>query len=292
MQVHRRVRLLAFVVTSVMVCAGAAKLVAQEKPYKVALVESVFSGQNRAKVVEQIRPFAEIIERDTNTKANFDVVSFAEAEKGFASGEIQLIILTGLEYGWIHTRYDQGKALVIASIDPGATKTVIIANQKDSARSLNDLTGKKLAVPDRVPFLSEFYLQRTLGKKLDEAFKVVRMDNVDDTIEDVVEGKSAGGLITGSNLDTYKDRKPGRFRRLQIVHQSPEFPPATVMYNAKSADQDLLNRFERALLRAADNPEGQRVLTLYKLKGFEKLPADFDRRVAEIVKQFPEKNEK
>ena len=73
-----------------------------------------------------------------------------------------------------------------------------------------------------------------------------------------------------------------------MINQLPDFPAATVMYHEKYADKAALRRFEDALLKANQNAEGQRVLTLYKLKGFQKLPSDFETKVAEMAKQFPE----
>jgi ABC-type phosphate/phosphonate transport system substrate-binding protein len=288
MHLDRHLFLFGLVVSVLIAVAGQTKVLAQEKPAKVSLVESVFSGQSREKVVQQIRPFAEIVEKETNRQAIFDVFSFAQAEKDFDKGDADLVIATGLEYGWLRARNPNAKALVVASIDPGATKTVIIAKQTDSAAKLADVSGKKLALPDRVPFLCTFYLERTLGKKLDSAFTLVKLDNVDDTIEAVIDGKADAAVVTAANLDTYKERKPGRFQRLKIVNESPEFPPATVMYNAKTAEAGALERFEKALLRAGESAEGNRVLTLFKLKGFEKIPPNYDERLAEIVKQFPE----
>src|SRR4029078_12997395 len=131
-------------------------------------------------------------------------------------------------------------------------------------------------------------LKKVLGKPTEEFFKVNRQDSVDDLLEAVIDGKVKAGVVTKSNLGVFKERKPGRFRRLQVIHQSPDFPAATVMYHDKYADKSALRRFEDALLQAKQKPEGQRVLTLYKLKGFQKLPSDFDAKVADIVKQFPE----
>jgi ABC-type phosphate/phosphonate transport system substrate-binding protein len=258
-----------------------------DKPAKVALVESVFSGQDRAKVVEQIRPFSEIVQKETGTKAIFDVFSLAQVENDLNKEEVQLVILTGLEYGWIRAKNEHAKALLVASIDPGATKTVVITKQADSAQALDKVLGYKTAVPERISFLTRFYLKKTLNKNLEDAFKLITSGNVDETIEDLLDDKAQAAIITGAGLDAYKERKPGRFKKLKIIHESPDFPPATVMYNAKDADLGAVKRFEDALLKAGQTPEGQRVLTLYRLKGFEKLPSDYDKQVAEIVKQFP-----
>jgi ABC-type phosphate/phosphonate transport system substrate-binding protein len=258
------------------------------KPVKVALLESVFSGQDREQVVKQIQPFADIVQRETGRKATFDIYSFKEMEPAFSRGDIQLVILTGLEYGWVRAKNDQARALLHASIDAGATQTVVVVGQNDKAKELKDLSGANVAFPERVSFLTEYYLKSILGKPAADAFKVQRLDNVDDTLEAVIDGKAQAAVVTKSNIRVFEERKPGRYRRLRVLHESPVFPPATVMYHAKYAEQDALRRFEDALLKANQKPEGNRVLTLYKLKGFEKLPPDFDTKVASMAKQFPE----
>ncbi len=260
----------------------------QDKPVKVAMIDSIFSGQDRKKVLEQIRPFSEIVQKETGTPAIFDVFSLPEIEVGFAQGDVQLVILTGLEYGWLRDKNDQAKALLVASIDPGATKTLVIAKRDDSATTVQDLLGAKFAAPERLPYLTQFYLKRTLKKPLEEAFQLLRSGNVDDTIEEVIAGKVRAATVTAAGLDAYRDyRGEARTKKLKIVHQSPDFPPATVMYHAKNSEAAALKKFEDALLKAGQNTEGQRVLTLYKLKGFEKVPETHDKAVAEIVKQFP-----
>jgi len=255
---------------------------------KVALLESIFAGRDRASIIKQIQPFAELVERDTGAKASFDVSSLKEIEQAFNKGDIQLVILTGLEYSWMRAKNDQARALLRASIDPGATQTVVIARANDDVSDLKSLAGATVMVPEHTPFLTTYYLKSVLGKPLDEAFKTVKQESVDDLIEDVIDGKARAGVVTKSNLAVFQERKPGRYKRLKVVHESPVFPPAVVMYNERYADKDKLRRFEDALLRSNQTSEGNRVLTLYKLKGFERLPPDFDERVKDIAKQFPE----
>ncbi len=258
-----------------------------DAPVKVALLESVFSGQSRDKIIEQIKPFADIIQKDTGTNAIFDVMPLAQAESDFKSGKIQLVILTGLEYAWLHEQDKGAQALLVASIDPGSTRTVFLVKQADSAKEVKDLQGASLSVPEKVPYLSQFYVNKVTGQPLDKAFKLAKADNVDDTIEAVLDGKARGAMVTAAGFDVFKERKPGRAKKLKVIHESPDFPPATVMFHEKQADKTALEKFKKALLGANDKPEGSRVLTLFKLKGFEVLPEGFEKQVTETVKWFP-----
>ena len=106
------------------ICIVTPILAAQDdKPVKVALLESVFAGKDRKQVIQQIQPFADIVQRETGRKATFDIYSLKEVEPAFNSGEIQLVILTGLEYGWMRAKNDQARPLLQADIDAGATQT-------------------------------------------------------------------------------------------------------------------------------------------------------------------------
>ena len=259
-----------------------------DDPVKVALLESVFSGQDRAKVLEQIKPFSELIQKDTATQAVFDILSLAQVEGEFTSGKVQLVILTGLEYAWVQSQVKEAKALLVASIDPGATRTVVVTKQDDVAKDLKDLLGATLAVPDRVPYLTQFYLKNQTGQPYDKAFKLVKPGNVDETLEDVLDGKARGAIVTAAGMDVFKERKgPARAKKLKVVHESPDFPQATVMYHEKHADKGSLEKFRNALLKATEKPEGSRVLTLFRLKGFEAVPENFEKLVSETAKAFP-----
>lgn len=260
-----------------------------QEPVKVALLESVFAGQDRDKVVEQIKPFADIIQKDTKTEAVFDVMSLPQAETEFKTGKIQLVILTGLEYAWLQAGNPEAKALLVASTDEGTTRTVVVTKESDVAKDLKELSGAKLAIPDRVPFVSQYYLESTLGQPLEKAFQIKKAGNVDDTLEEVLDGNARAAIVTGAGMEVFKERKPGRFKKLKAVHTSIDFPPATVMYHEKYADKDALAKFKDALLKSNEKPEGARVLTLYKLKGFEVVPAGFEQKVQEVAKAFPRK---
>jgi ABC-type phosphate/phosphonate transport system substrate-binding protein len=261
----------------------------REDPVKVALLDSIFAGQDREKVIEQIKPFADIVKKDTGTDAIFDVMTYAQMEKEFKAGKVQLVILSGLEFAWMQASSPDAKPLLVASIDAGSTRTVVVTKQGDVAKELKDLNGEKLAIPDKIPFISSQVLKKEAGQDAEKAFKLVKTGNVDETLEDVIDGKSRGAIVTGAGVDVFRERKGGRFdKKLKVVFQSADLPPTTVMYSDKFADKKGLEKFREALIKANDKPEGNRVLTLYKLKGFEPVPESFAKQVADASKLYPQ----
>ena len=106
-------------------------------------------------------------------------------------------------------------------------------------------------------------------------------------IVNVVDNIVQGVLVDGVALDCYQRRKPGRFSKLKIVEESEIFPPAVVAYRPGALDDAALARFRDRMISTKKGAAGRRFLTLWKLTGFEPIPADYDQIVDAIVKVYP-----
>jgi ABC-type phosphate/phosphonate transport system substrate-binding protein len=113
-------------------------------------------------------------------------------------------------------------------------------------------------------------------------------DNVEDAIDDVVDGKVGATVVDQATLEAYKLRKPGRFLRLQEVARSKPFPPSVVAYYKNTLDAAKREKFLRGLLNASGKEKGKMMLALFHLTGFAKPPADLDAVLARIRKDYPE----
>lgn len=251
----------------------------------VGLADTVFAGQSKEKIVAQIKPFSAIVEKETGTPAEFKVVDLATLDKEFASGKIPLVFVTGLEYGWLKAAGQKITPLIIVDNDPGATATTLLVPQTSSVTKWEELEGKKVAT-DKFPFLSQYFLKATMKKEAGSFFKLEAKANADDAIESVLDKESEGVIVTGLGWNTFQERKPGRAKRLKPILTSPEFPAAAFVAHGNT-DKGIVKKFEQAMLNAAKDTEGKQVLTLYKLKGFKPLPADYEKQVEEIVKKYP-----
>jgi ABC-type phosphate/phosphonate transport system substrate-binding protein len=126
------------------------------------------------------------------------------------------------------------------------------------------------------------------GKKLDAFFsKVATKENAEDALDDVVDGVIQATVVDRAALEAYKRRKPGRFKQLKPAAESKPFPPVVVAYYGTNLDDATLRRFRDGLLGAAKKERGQMMLTLFRLTGFEPVPDDFGKVLAETRKNYP-----
>ena len=131
-------------------------------------------------------------------------------------------------------------------------------------------------------------LFRSNGKKPEEFFaKITNPENVEDALDDAVDGAVQAVAVDRAALEAFKKRKPARFNRLKEVAKSQPFPPTVVVYLEGVLDNATLQRFRDGLLNASRKEKGQTLLTLFRLTGFETVPNDFDRVLAETRKAYP-----
>ena len=65
------------------------------------------------------------------------------------------------------------------------------------------------------------------------------------------------------------------------------FPATVVAYHPGILDEAALRSIRAALKKSPDTPEGRQMLTLWKLTGFEDVPKDYDKDLADILKTYP-----
>lgn len=117
--------------------------------------------------------------------------------------------------------------------------------------------------------------------------KMNTSETIEDSFDDVVDGKFQAVVVDQAALDAYKERKPGRFKQLKVIERSQPFPPIVIAsYNAV-LDPATLAKFKKGLLTAASKEKGETLLTLSHLTAFENIPADFDQVLANTRKTYP-----
>jgi ABC-type phosphate/phosphonate transport system substrate-binding protein len=206
-------------------------------------------------------------------------------------GTLQVGVFQGFEYAWAQERHPELKALAIAINFERYPVAHVLMQRDTTATEFSALKGQSLCLAAGSQPCLRLYLDRqcaAVGKKAEDFFsKVTSADNVEDALDDVVDGKVQATLIDGAALDAYKQRKPGRFKRLKDVVQSSPFPPIVVAYSGSALDDATIARFKAGLLGAAKKETGEMLLTLSRLTGFENLPDDFSKVLAETRKAFP-----
>src|SRR5262249_21058629 len=145
----------------------------------------------------------------------------------------------------------------------------VVTHQMNKAKGFADLRGQSLALPatgQRFVRLFVEHQSKAAGKEPEDFFvKITTPENIEDALDDVVDGVVQAAAADGPALEAYKRRKPGRFKTLkEAAHPQPP-PPPLVAYYGKTLDEATRERFRNGLLNASRKEKGEMMLTLFRL---------------------------
>jgi ABC-type phosphate/phosphonate transport system substrate-binding protein len=217
-----------------------------------------------------------------------------EVAENLAKGQLQLGAFEGFEFAWAQEKYPDLKPLALA-VNVHRYPVAFIMTKKDSpVTDFAGLQGKTLAMPAADQRILLLFLEnqcQAKGKKLDEFFsKVVSPENIEDALDDVVDGVVDAVAADQATLEAFKRRKPGRYNRLKEVAHSEPMPPGVVAYYGTALDDATVARFRDGLMGASRKAKGEQMLTLFRLTGFETIPEDFVKVLAQTRKSYPPPN--
>jgi len=218
--------------------------------------------------------------------------NWRELASKLAKGELQLGVMQGFEYAWAQQEFPELKPLALAVNVYLYPVVYVVERKSDTAASFTDLKGKGLSLATSALPVVELYLKReclSAGGRLNTFFaKLEKPENVEDALDDVVDGKVQATGVDRAALEGYKRRKPGRFQQLKQVSHSEPLPPAIVCYYDSQLDTATRQRFLDGLTNAHKKEKGEMMLTLFHLTRFEAPPADFNKVLAETRQHYPE----
>jgi ABC-type phosphate/phosphonate transport system substrate-binding protein len=236
-----------------------------------------------------MKPLKSLLE--TQTGLNGQMVSSGDAlslGNQLADDKLQLGIFHGFEFAWVHQKHPELKPLIIAVNPPECAKVSVIVRKECTAKNLADLKGSKFTVAQHTREHCHLFLERKCTQCPAKFFaEVATPADFEDALDAIVDGTSDATVIDGSCLETYAQRKPGRFARLKTLVQSEPFPWAVVVCNPANFDEATQKRFREGMLNATQTKKGQQLLTLCRITGFEKVPADYEKELKEIAKTYP-----
>jgi ABC-type phosphate/phosphonate transport system substrate-binding protein len=260
-------------------------------PIRVALLAQLFDlQQDRKQMLAQMQPFVDLVQKDLGVQAEFDILDdVAELRDALGKGRVQVAVLPGLSFAWLRSAAVDARPLLVATLDSPTLKAVAIVAKDSPLQKLSELKGQPTALPKRLPLYLRVFLEREWDQPVEKFVDAREQENSEAAIEAVIEGHAAAAVLPHAAIEAYAERKPGRVKRLRVLQESPDFPLPVVVYRSTGADLEAIRKFEKALLTADSTPEGRQTLTLWRLRGFSKPPADFDKLVEQIAVKYPMK---
>jgi ABC-type phosphate/phosphonate transport system substrate-binding protein len=223
-----------------------------------------------------------------------DIVRFKtwrELGEKMANKEYPLGVFQGHEFAWVQAEHANLKPLVLAVKGSRFQTAYIVTRKDDPAKEFKDMKGFTLGLPAASRGFPAFFVDRQCkaqGQPMDKFFsKITNPANVEDAVDDVVDAVVQAAVVDQAGLEAYKRRKPGRFRQIKEVVKSEPVPPAVIAYTEGALDQATLDRFRNGLRKAGQQERGQTLLTLFRLTGFDPVPADFDKVLESTRKVYP-----
>ncbi len=217
--------------------------------------------------------------------------NWQELADKMAKGQLQLAVFPGYEFAWAQEKHADLKPLALAVNLYRYPVAHVVAARDSAAKDFASLQGQSLCLPATNQHFLRLFVERqsdAAGKKAEAFFSTITSpDNVEDGLDDVVDGKVQAAVVDQAAFERYKRRKPGRFNQLKVVARSQPFPPGVVAYHGSALDEATLRRLKGALLGAARKEKGETLLTLSRLTGFETVPDDFGRVLADTRKAYP-----
>jgi phosphonate transport system substrate-binding protein len=214
-----------------------------------------------------------------------------ELANKMAKGEFQIGVFQGYEFARAKEKYPELKPLAVAVNVYVYPVAYVIARKNANFTDFAGLKGHSLALVSEGPGYLRLFVDRQsqlAGSKPESFFsKIVSRSNFEDALDDIVDGVVDATVVERAALESYKQRKPGRFAQLKPVAQSQPFPPAVVAYYDSSLSEEDRTHFRNGLVGASGKEKGQTMLTLFRLTGFQTPPADLDKVLAETRQAYP-----
>jgi ABC-type phosphate/phosphonate transport system substrate-binding protein len=214
-----------------------------------------------------------------------------ELADNMAKGQLQLGILRGIELAWATDNNPHLQALVLAGKGPGYSIISVMARSDNPAKDFAGLQGQSLSIPAIGDRDLRLFIDRTcraMSKDPESFFsKITSPHNVEDALDDVVDGVVQTTVVDQTILEAYQRRKPGRFARLKETARSKPLPPTVLAYDDRKLDEALARRIRDGLMNPSDRTKQERTLSLFHWAGFYPVPTGFAEMLAETRKTYP-----
>jgi ABC-type phosphate/phosphonate transport system substrate-binding protein len=259
---------------------------------RIGMLKSMFRDVPAAMFQAMTVPFQTVVEQQTGLKGQLQIVDSAdELTKRLADRDMQLGVYHGFEFAWTKLKDANLQPLMMVSSNPGLLQTVVVVANSSPAKNICDCRGHSLAVPRGAREHSRLFLARQCRKhgcSVQEFFPATYPSpSLEDALDDVVDGISQVAIVEQSALQSFQRRKPGRFARLKTLSTSEPFPPSVIAFHGDGLDAGTLQKFRDGMLTANKTTLGNHLMSLMKINGFEPIPANYDQRLAEIVRAYP-----
>jgi len=259
---------------------------------KIGMLKSMFRDVPASMIPAMNKPFQMLVKSQTGLEGDTVLIdTLDDLRQQLVDGQVQLAVFHGFEFAWVKLKQPDLVPIMLAGSNPNALKAVVVVKADSSVQNVHDLQGQTLAFPNCTREHTRLYMSRhcCCNKSPQEYFAATSPppQTVEDALEAVVEGKAQVTVVEASSLEMFRDRKPGRYKRLRTIETSEAFPNSVIAYRPGGLDETSVQKFKDGMSTAHVSPVGARMMSFMKMTKFEQVPQNFDQMMAEVVKAYP-----
>jgi ABC-type phosphate/phosphonate transport system substrate-binding protein len=275
-----------------LVLLGTPTLAPAGETVKVGLTDTLVPGLSGTALQVAAAPFRVLLESGTGFKGR--IVGSSDARtlaRQLEEDKLQLGIFQGIEFAWARQVNPKLEPLVICVKQERTLKAYLIVRAAATYRKPAELRGTTLALPTgSLEHCTTFLRCQCLpDDSTAKRFyrKVLRTSDVEQALDDVLDGKAQAAVVDGLAWQSYRSSKPGCAKRLRVLLASETFPCAVIACQKGRFDAAEVKRFRERLIDARNNRLGRRLIEFFGISGFEAVPADYERLFRRVVKAYP-----
>lgn len=266
---------------------------AEETPssIRIGMVRSFFPNLPAPTVQILIQPFKSLLEAQGGLPAEIVAVDDPyDLARQLVDKKLHVGLFHGHEFAWARQKYPQLKPLVSSVNQQQTLHGYLVVKEDDPAQSFADVKGQTLALPLATRSYARVFFDgacKQLGDTPEKLFQVCSPADIEDALDQVVDGKVRCCVVDSTSLARFEKNKPGRFRQLKMAVESDVFPAAVVAYVGTDLSEAFLNRYRVGLQEAAKTRRGQQLLMLCRTNGFEPVNAAYEKQLSHILQVYP-----
>jgi len=260
---------------------------------RIAMVQTLFADVPVPIVNLLTPPFKSLMKDFTGLNGSPAAGGDAfEIANNLMDGKVHLGVLHGVEYAWVSHKYPELKPLMIAVSKYHSLKAHLVVRGDCDCVEFAELKGKDLAVPFRAREHLRLFVEKNCqvsGQCDPKSFfnSVRKPASAETALDDVLGGKTFAAVVDTLALESYAEVNPGRFKRLKVMKESDAFPTAVIVYKQGVLSDKSLSKFRQGMISANKSDRGRDLMSLWKLTGFEVMPADYEPNCAAIMRAYP-----
>lgn len=276
--------------TMLVVAVGLTRPAAAQPPkvLRLGVLSGMFRDIPPPLVQAAATPFSEVLKRQTGLDGVIDVVDdYEEQAARLQANKLQVAVFHGFEWAWVKDRYPDLIPLAV-SVPARKFQAALVVKADSKAQAPADLKGK-VAVPLGTKAHCYLFVER-LAATLPAGTCVAThtpQHGPEDVLDLVIDGKEQAAVIDVAALAAFQNNRPGRAAQVRVLTQSDPFPYTTVVYRKDSITPEMAGKIKSGLLNTRNESSGKAFLFLWKLKGFEDLPAGHDAELRAVAAKYP-----